>query len=242
MQRELFLQVNPGKKEMVCADGYRFGCYAIRTRMITDQDSLAQVVRQYAAPLLQPGDILFLSEKMVAITQGRARLVGQIHPSPLARLLSRFVVRTPHGIGLAMPETMQCALEECGIPRILLAAFCGLLGKLLGRRGWFYRVAGVGAAAVDGPCAFTLPPYDRYVVPAPVQPDRVAAELSKSLDNKLVLIVDINDLGGRVLGVSDARTDRDFFVRLLRQNPLGQTDEQTPIGVLRPLGRTTTCR
>ena len=53
-----------------------------------------------------------------------------IHPRRLAVLLSRFVTKTPHGIGLGIPETMEMALRGCGTLRILFAAFIGAIGKL----------------------------------------------------------------------------------------------------------------
>ena len=95
-----------------------------------------------------------------------------------------------------MPETMQCALNECGTFRILVASAVGAVGKLFRQKGWFYKVAGYKASAVDGPCSFTLPPYDHYVVPAPDQPNETAAKLSKVLDGALVLIIDLNDMDG----------------------------------------------
>ena len=138
-----------------------------------------------------------------------------------------------HLVGLAMPETMQCALNECGTFRILVASAVGAVGKLFRQKGWFYKVAGYKASAVDGPCSFTLPPYDHYVVPAPDQPNETAAKLSKVLDGALVLIIDLNDIGGRILGSSDPNAD--LYLEVLRQNPLGQSREQTPMGVIRPV-------
>lgn len=162
-----FLKVNPEKEEFVTAGGRTFACYAIVTEVVTGKTDLTAFLLHYAAPLLREGDILLLSEKLVACAQGKARPVESIRPGRLARFLCRFVRKTDYGIGLSIPETMQCALDECGAPRILLAAAAGAAGRLLGKSGWFYRVAGYRAAAVDGPCPFTIPPLDRCVVPAP---------------------------------------------------------------------------
>ena len=49
-----------------------------------------------------------------------------------------------------------------------------------------------------------------------------------------VLIIDCNDIGGRILASSHRKLNRSFFLRVLTQNPLGQSREQTPIGILRP--------
>jgi len=89
---------------------------------------------------LEPGDVVAMSEKVVAITQGRSFPMDEIRVSPLARLLSRFVSRVPIGIGLGRPQTMQLALEEAGASRILLAAACAAVtapsGSGASSTGW----------------------------------------------------------------------------------------------------------
>ena len=94
----------------------------IKTHVILRDDVLLEVIEKYAKPLLEDGDILFITEKIVAITQGRAIKLTDIKPGLLARLLAYFVTKTPAGIGLGMPETMEMALKECGTGRILYAA------------------------------------------------------------------------------------------------------------------------
>lgn len=229
------LIVNPGKRELVESRGRKFLCYALRTDVVTERDRLEDIIRRFAASAVQPGDVLFISEKMVACTQGRAYPVKEIQVGPAARFLSRFVTRTPYGIGLAMPQTMQCAINEVGLPRILKAAVVGAVGKLFRQKGWFYRVAGDCVAAIDGPCSYTLPPYNQYVVLAPLNPNQAAERVSKQLGGIQVLIVDANDLGCKILGVSDPGIDCGMFLELLRQNPLGQSSQCTPIGIFRPV-------
>lgn len=229
------LKVNEGKKRVVEADGRQYECLAIKTKIVTKDDTMEAVVKEFVQPVLQPGDVVFISEKMVACTQGRAIPLDEIKPGFWARTLSKYVIKTPGGIGLGMPETMQCAIDECGLPRILVAAAVGALGKLLHTKGWFYHVAGYRAAAIDGPCHWTIPPYNHYVVLAPNEPDREAREASQILGGNTVLIVDLNDFGGKVLGGSGTQEENDAYLPLLTQNPLGQGDEGTPIGLLRPL-------
>ncbi len=171
---------NAGKALTIEVDGSSFARIPIRTHVVMHGDELDPFVRQYAEGVVQPGDILFVTEKIVAITQGRSYPIESIEPRRLARFLSRFVVRTPHGIGLGMPETMEMALRECGTLRILFAAAVSAVTKLFGRKGDFYRVAGDRARAIDGPTEGTIPPYDRSVVLGPERPREVAAHL-KSL-------------------------------------------------------------
>ena len=135
-----------------------------------------------------------------------------------------------------MPETMEMALRECGRARILLAAFCGACGKLLGQHGWFYRVAGYPAATIDGPCSKTIAPYNQYVVLGPKEPQQEAERISQVLAGVPVLIVDLNDFGGNILGAASLLPyELTEYLHILADNPLGQTDESIPIGLIRPL-------
>lgn len=207
----------------------------IKTHVVMKNDILIDVVKQYASDQLESGDTLFISEKIVAITQGRAIPLADIHPRPLARTLSNYVTKTPAGIGLGMPETMEMALRECGIPRILFAAVASAVTKVFGKRGVFYDIAGYKASSIDGPTPNTIPPYNKHVVLGPLFPDDVAKEVSKALGGVRVAVVDINDLNGVILGASHADMNRSQLVRILKDNPLGQDHEQTPLGIIRPV-------
>lgn len=228
------LIVNAGKEEYADVGGVRYGRYSVRTPVAVKGDDPAELARRYVLPHLRPGDAVFFSEKMIACTQGRAIPVKDIRPRRLAAFLSSKVYKNPGGIGLAMPETMEMALRECGTARILLAAACHCVGRLLGRRGWFYAVAGRKAASIDGPCHYTIPPYNEYVVLGPARPNKEAKRLSAALGGALVLIVDINDLGGEILGSSE-KVNKALYRGILRDNPLGQSGQSTPCGIIRKL-------
>ena len=161
---------NPGKQLVRTVDGVDYQRIPVKTHLITNTDDMADVVVRCAKDRMQEGDILFISEKAVACTQSRAIPMEDIRPRKLAVTLSRYVTKTPAGIGLGIPETMEMALQECGTLRILFAAFCSVIGKLLRRKGWFYIVAGPKARGIDGPTEGTIPPYDHYVVLTPWVP------------------------------------------------------------------------
>lgn len=224
--------VNPEKTEIITVNGVGYRRLCIKTHVITDKDNIVEVVKKYASPLIEEGDIIFITEKAVACTQKRAIPMEEIHPRPLARFLCKFVLKTPYGIGLGIPETMEMALQECGTIRILFAAAVSAIGKLFHKRGWFYQIAGYKARSIDGPCHFTLPPYNHYVVLGPDRPDEVAAEIAAAVGTQ-VAITDINDLEGQILGASDRSIDRDLLCKILKDNPLGQCSEQTPMGIIR---------
>lgn len=207
----------------------------IKTHVVMREDHLLDVIKKYVDNQLMPDDVLFVTEKIVAITQGRAIPLKDIKPRPLATKLSKYVTKTPAGIGLGMPETMEMALRECGIPRILLAAAASAVTKVFGKKGVFYAVAGYKATSIDGPTANTLPPYNQYVVLGPDKPDQVASDISNELGGIKVAVVDINDLSGAILGVSHKSIDKGLLVKILKDNPLGQDHEQTPLGIIRKI-------
>ncbi|WP_295832297.1 coenzyme F420-0:L-glutamate ligase, partial [uncultured Microbacterium sp.] len=205
-----------------------------RTRVVMPGDDLDAFILEYAKDAVQPGDLLFVTEKIVAITQGRSFKLDSIKPRKLALFLSKYVTRTPYGIGLGMPETMEMALRECGTPRILFAAAVSAVTKAMGRKGDFYRIAGDKARAIDGPTKGTIPPYNQAVVLGPERPREVAARLKSLLGGDVqVAVVDINDLGGNILGSTMDKAGEKRLVAILKDNPLGQGHESTPLGIVR---------
>jgi hypothetical protein len=228
-------EANTGKVLSVEVEGEKVDRIPIRTRVVMPGDDLDAFIREYALPVVQRGDLLFVTEKIVAITQGRSYLVEEIHPRRLALFLSKYVTRTPYGIGLGMPETMEMALRECGTPRILFAAAVAAVTKAFGRKGDFYRIAGDKARAIDGPTSGTIPPYNKAVVLGPERPRDVARHVRSLIgDVGEVAVVDINDLGGNILGSTLDRAGEKRLLAILKDNPLGQGHESTPLGVVRP--------
>ena len=226
------MEANPGKQLEMDVDGKSYLRMPVKTDIITADDDIVQIVEKYTKELIQAGDLVVVSEKVVAITQGRAFRLDEIKPSGLAKLLSRFVYKNPAGIGLASPYTMELALREVGRFKLIWAAMIAAIGKLFGIRGLFYRLCGDKARAIDGPCDYTIPPYNNYAVLGPEQPELVAKEISAVL-GCATAVIDANDLGVNILGVSDPDVDVVLLEKLLKDNPLGQSAEQTPLGIIR---------
>ncbi len=195
-------------------------------------DNLEQMVNQAVIPNKKPGDILCISEKIVAITQGRAYPIADIHPSWLARTLSRYVYKSDAGIGIGSPWTMELAIHEAGYIRILFAAAVSAVTTPFGIRGLFYKVVGKHINAIDGPCDYTIPPFNKYAKLPPKNPHGVAKHLSEKLGMP-VAIIDANDLGVNVLGVSGTDIDQAMVCELFKDNPLGQKSESTPLCIVR---------
>jgi len=225
---------NPGVHLFARApgDGRTYARIPVRTRLFATGDSLAAgLVDALAGVKLAPTDVVAVSEKAVAICQGRSYPVGDVKPRPLARLLARFVGRTASGIGLGIPATMELALREAGPARILAATAAAAVTKPFGVKGMFYRVAGPGVRAIDGPTRGTIPPYDGHAKLGPADPDGVARELAQALGTGAA-VIDANDIGVNVLATSPG-VQAELVTSLLRDNPLGQGAEQTPVALLR---------
>ena len=222
---------NEGRVLHASLGGVVYARHPVRTHLVTATDDAAEVVRSYVGTLGADVRLVAISERMVAITQGRSYPMDQVRPGPLARLLVRFVTRPGYGIGLGTPQTMQLAIDEVGAARILFAAAASALTKPFGVHGVFYRLAGRQAAAIDGPTSYTIPPYNQAATLGPKDPDGAARTIGIALEAP-VAIIDANDAGCAVLGASPG-VDRRFVQRLFADNPLGQAREQTPICVVR---------
>lgn len=182
-----------------------------------------------------------VSEKIIAIMQGRSWFVWEIKPSFAAKQLSRFVTRTPAGIGLGDPVTMQLAINEAGLARITYAAALGALGKLRGKRGVFYEHAGADVRAIDGPTEYSVYPSNVSAKLPPKDPDLVAAHLVDVIREVVparfvetfdgVVVMDANDIGRNVLGLAASR-EREHYEAQFADNPLGQGSQQTPMAVV----------
>lgn len=227
-------QPNPGKELIKDYLDEEWARLPIKTHIITDRDDVFKIIEKYIIPVAGKNDLLFISERIVAITQGRAFPINEIKPSLLAKFLVGFVHKTPFGIGLGSPWTMQLAIREAGIFRILLAAFISGLTKPLGLKGVFYKVVGKNINAIDGPCSYTLPPYDHYAKLGPLKPNMVANKI-KAKFNLETIIIDANDLGVNVLGKSTKAISDDFCKQIFQDNPLGQSHEQTPLCLVRKI-------
>ena len=222
---------NDGRALHATLQGVVYARHPVRTHLITVEDDALQVVRTYVGELATDVRLVAVSERMVAITQGRSYPMDQIRAGRLANLLVRYVTRPGYGIGLGTPQTMQLAIDEVGAPRILFAAAASAVTKLFGIHGVFYRLAGRQAAAIDGPTSYTIPPYNQAATLGPSDPNGVARSLAVAVGVP-VAIIDANDAGCAILGASPG-VDRRFVQRIFADNPLGQAREQTPICVVR---------
>jgi len=221
------------KPPVIEASGRRIRRIPVKTHVLLETDPMVETVKRYALPVAQPGDIITIAESPVAVMQGRAIPISRIKVGFWASVLWRFVKKVPYGIGLRSPWSMQCAIDEVGAPRIIRAAIAGAWGKLRGRSGDFYKVAGKQAAMIDAAHTSGVKEFYECVIKGPKDPDGTAQMLSRELGFP-VAIVDANDIFGcAVVGVPSG-LDVKMVREAMRDNPAGQGDELTPIIILRP--------
>ncbi len=226
------IQPNLHKQLTRNVNGVNYARYPIKTHVVAGGESVLNLIKKYVQPYLAAGDIIFISEKMVAITQNRSISIKDIKPSWLAEMAVKYTYKNPGGLGIATPWTMQMVIEEAGVPRFLLASLASAVGKLLGVRGMFYRVIGQRAKAIDGPIPHAMPPYNERVTLTPLHTNETAQEIKKQFGNEVV-IIDANDLGVEVLGKSSGAIKDAWACAVFKDNPLGQGREQTPLCIVR---------
>ena len=208
--------------------------HPVHTPVIKKGDDIYELLSELVMPFLKEGDMIFISEKIIAISQGRAFPIKDIKPSRLAHFLVKFVYKSPYGIGLGSPWTMELAIREIGRVKIIGAAIIAGICKLFGKRGVFYNMLGERVRAIDGPCDCTLPPYNTYAKMAPAKPHEVALQLTKKTGHT-VIIIDANDIGVNILGKPNKNISNEHAAAIFRDNPLGQNRQQTPMAVVRPI-------
>jgi len=209
--------------------GDRCQVLPLKTHLLGPLDDPIAVLRSYAENVVQPGDVLTLGETPLAVMQGRYRHPSEVEPGLVARLACRVFHPTS---SLATACGMQTLIDLVGPTRVLSAWFGGLLLKLAGIPGGFYRLAGDQARLIDD-ITGTTPPYDQTIVLGPegsqVFCDEAAAALGVA-----VAIVDVNDLGRVKVLASSLGCDEDLLMRALKPNPAGNANQRTPLVLVRP--------
>ena len=214
---------NRGKKLAIKVNGKFYFRYPVKTPIFKKGDDFVKKIKAATNSLLpKKGSFVVISEKAVAIAQGRSYFIWDIKPTFAANFLSSFVKKTPYGIGLGSPWTMQLAINEAGLPKILLATLISIATKIFGVEGTFYRIAGPTVRSIDGPTSYSLYPSNVSAKLGPIAPQKAAERIGNCA------IIDANDLGQNVLGNSTGLPDL-LIEKIMKDNPMGQADEQTPI-------------
>ena len=222
------------RQERECG-GRRYRRLAVQTHFIDRGESYIEVARKYLVPLVQPGDIVTVGEKVISMCQNNTVEKSAVKVGFWAKFLSRFATSNSYGIGMDEPYKLQLAIDMKGLLLVLWASFCGGVARIFGKRGVFYEIVGQDVAGIDGfylDSSFEV--YHSLAVLNPRDPDGVCAEIESELEIACVL-VDANDLNVEVLGCAPSLAGHAVgdLAELIRDNPAGQDDELTPFIIVR---------
>ena len=216
-------------------DGRRYQRYAIKTHFVQPGEDQAELVRRYVLPLYQPGDCLSFTAKVMGMCTNNVRTLEDTHPGFWARTLAPFAGHNSTGIGMHQPYKMQLVIEICGLPRVLLAAFCSAVTKLFGKKGVFYKVCGHEVDGIDGLIDYDISfkEYVDYGILNPENPSGVCDEIYEKTGVK-AMIIDASDIDCVILGKCRNVTLTDEqLCEIVRDNPAGQEGQCTPFILIR---------
>jgi len=227
------LKANEGKKLEMQIGNDTYLRYAIKTRFVKQGDSYIDLFKEYISPIYQEGDIVSSSEKIIALCQNRVVKREDIKIGFWAKFLSKFASHPSTGVGVGETIKMQYAIDSVGLFKVLWASFASAVTKLFGRKGVFYEIVGQDVAGLDGFYDHVWSEYRDIGIQMPENPGGVCNEIKEKLGIS-VMIVDANDLGQEVIGVSDdIKLSEADLKQLISDNPTGQGKQQTPFILIR---------
>jgi len=223
---------NVGKAPEVHVEGCKWERSLVHTHLIHIKEPLEPLLEELVLPELGEGDWVAMSEKVVAISEGRVIHRSVVRPGPLAKLIVKGTRKYDNDVAFSDPHKMQVAIMQTGSARAAFAMVVGGLTKLFGRHGDFYRIAGHRISEIDGFNPDTVAPFDEFAMLGPADPDKACASYAKVLGHPVV-IIDGNNINVEVLGMSpDLPVDRATARLILLDNPMGQADELTPFVIV----------
>ena len=201
----------------------------VKTRILTHRDDIVSAIREYCKTDVTDKDVVAVAESVVAITQGRFYDMADIKTSWPAEVLCMFF---PVKGSLSTRYAMQKLMDEEGTIRVCLAFAVGVLCKLVGIRGMFYRLAGEQSRLIDD-FSGTMPPYDKCIVFGPGKPKDVVKNIAKELGAYGAVIADVNDLKKADILAASKGVDKAEISQILIDNPFGNGSEKTPITIIK---------
>ncbi|HHY43979.1 MAG TPA: hypothetical protein GX508_03970 [Coprothermobacter sp.] len=194
----------------------------------TNPETLIKAVHE-----LHPDAVITLASSVLTIMQGTLMWAGTFKPCRLARTLGPF---TEHAKGplvhfythpIVADWKMQAYLELTGTVPVLFGALVAAIGKLFKQSGWFYKVIGPAAKAVD---SNKIAPYDSCLVPGPLDSKGFTSRLCSQ--NIPFAIVDVNSVFGAEVVECCPQLDKKWIEGTLSDNPAGNDESMTPIVLL----------
>lgn len=235
MNPNITLEANEGKHVERSVDGTTYNRYAIKTHFVKEGENLHEIIEKYIVPIYKEGDILSISEKIVALCQRDVIYKKDLKVGLLARFLSKFVVKNKHCYGLRNVYKMQAVIDIVGPFKVIMAAIVAVFGKLIGKKGVFYEFLGNGVANIDGFGDEGFEYYSDMGTLAPSNPEKACQSIKDTFGIN-TMIVDANDLGVEILGTDKELSGLTGHLKnIILDNPAGQEKQQTPLILIRPV-------
>ena len=206
--------------------GYK--AIAVKTDLLGSFDNPIETVMDYCKNVTREKDILTIGETPLAIMQGRYVAPQNLEYNIFSKILCYFFHPTS---SLATACGMQLLIDKIGVMRITFSLILGFLFKCIGIKGVFYRLTGFESSLIDD-ISGTVVPYDKSIVMGPINTKLFCDKLSKQLEVE-VAVVDVNDLGGVKILASSNNSVNNILKEILKVNPAGNSDEKTPIVLIR---------
>ena len=206
--------------------GYK--AIAVKTDLLGSFDNPIETVMDYCKNVTREKDILTIGETPLAIMQGRYVAPQNLEYNIFSKILCYFFHPTS---SLATACGMQLLIDKIGVTRITFSLILGFLFKCIGIKGVFYRLTGFESSLIDD-ISGTVVPYDKSIVMGPINTKLFCDKLSKQLEVD-VAVVDVNDLGGVKILASSNNSINNILKEILKVNPAGNSDEKTPIVLIR---------
>ena len=222
------------RKNLVIQTGIgEYERYAIKTHFVQVGEDFGAIIEKYVMPHYKAGDIVSVSEKIVALCQNRIIHRKDMKISFWAKFLSKFASHPDHGIGVGEAIKMQFAIDQVGLLKVLWAAFASAVTKLFGRRGVFYEIVGMEVSGLDGFYDHVWEEYRDIGSLIPANASGVCDEMKAKFGIDM-MIVDANDYGQELLGKgTDLNIEDKHLLEMIKDNPAGQARECTPIILIR---------
>lgn len=227
-------KANEGKKIEIEVEGRIFQRCAIGTHFIEVGEDYIEIVKKYAVPIYKVGDIIVLSEKVIALCQKRIVRREDIRVGFWASLLSKFASKPKLATGFASEAIkVQYVINKVGLLKVLYASLISAITKLFGKKGAFYKIIGQEISSLDCFDGYDYDYYKDIGIESPENPNGVCNEIKDKLGIDAI-IVDANEMGQLLLGKSEGIPfSDDILLGMIRDNPAGNGTEGTPIVLIR---------
>ena len=227
-------KANEGKSVEISVNGKVYKRHAIKTHFVKPGEDYIELIKKYVEPVYEDGDIISLSEKVIAICQNRIIRREDIKIGFWAKFLSKFASKPKIATGYASEAIkMQYVIDRIGLLKVLYASIASAITKLFGIKGKFYEIIGRDLSSLDCFDGYDYEYYKDIGIETPEDPNGVCDEIKNKLGFNSI-IVDANEMGQLLLGKSSAiNYSDDELVGMVKDNSAGNGTESTPIVLIR---------